>query len=70
MTAYLSNLVAAGPVHSSALSSDLGDGLLPIVTFVVKELTLLDGSSSVVDVELDARCCWRMEHSTKSAGDT
>jgi hypothetical protein len=70
MAAYLSNLVAAGPDHSSALSSGLGDDLLLIVTSVVKEWTLLDGSSSVVDMELDARCCWRMEHSTKSAGDT
>jgi hypothetical protein len=31
MATYLSNLVAAGPDHSSALSSDLGEGLLLIV---------------------------------------
>jgi hypothetical protein len=70
MAAYLSNLVAAGPDHSSALSSGLGDGLLLIVTSVVKEWTLSHGLYSVVDVELDACCCWRMAHSTKSVGDT
>lgn len=69
MAAYVSNFAAAGPDHSSALSSDLGVVLLLIVTFVVKKWTLFNGLPAVGDVQLDARCCCRMDRWTKSAGD-